>query len=72
MTPEEFKKATFSELARKTHIDRFQWCRYLNGKVSPNYSTLISAAIELNMTVSTLVECIEKRIHDKAQKTSCA
>ncbi|MDJ0572168.1 MAG: hypothetical protein QNJ53_24430 [Pleurocapsa sp. MO_192.B19] len=72
MTPEEFSRARISDLAKKTNINKFQWCRYLNGKVFPRYSTLRNAATDLDMKVSTLVECIEKRVQKKNQKASCA
>ena len=72
MTPDEFQKARITDLAQKTNINKWQWCRYLNGKVFPRYETLRSASVDLNMSVSTLVECIEKRVEIKAKNTSCA
>ena len=72
MTPEDFDKATYTQLANKTpKIDRFQWCRYLNGRVSPNYLTLKKAAKDLEMDVTVLINCIEKRIERKKSKLSC-
>lgn len=72
MTPEEFEKARIRDLAAKTSISKFQWCRYLNGTVFPRYSTLQNASTELDMKVSTLVECIENRVQKKVKEASCA
>ena len=72
MTPEEFQKARIIDLSRKTGIGKWQWCRYLNGKVFPRYETLQKASVDLNMKVSTLVECIELRVESKTHDSSCA
>ena len=72
MTPEEFQRARVIDLSRKTGIGKWQWCRYLNGKVFPRYETLQKASADLNMKVSTLVECIELRVKNNIHKSSCA
>lgn len=71
MTPEEFMEASFSELANITKIDRHRWCRYLNGRVPPTYKTIKNASVKLNMSMSTLVDCIEKRIETGKLKKTC-
>jgi transcriptional regulator with XRE-family HTH domain len=72
MKPEEFMSASFGDLASLTKIDRHRWCRYLNGKVPPNYKTIKKASEKLGMTTITLLDCIEKRIEIGKQENSCA
>lgn len=66
MDVEEFINSSLGQLEKKTGIDRYRWSRYLNGKVSINYSTLKKAADLLEMPTEQLLLGIEAKIGKSA------
>jgi len=68
MDTKDFNKATLSQLAALTGIDKHRWSRYLSGKVTVTEATLEWMAQRLDMTVDEMLKAIrQRRLLDSAR-----
>lgn len=59
MNIEQFTNLSYSQLERMTNINKSNWSKYFNDKLSPRWNTVKSAASKLEMQPSDLMIAIE-------------
>ncbi len=61
MDIEKFANLSYRQLEKITNIDKSNWSKYFNNKLSPRWKTINDAAKSLDMKPSDLMIAIEKR-----------
>ncbi|MEX0271179.1 hypothetical protein AB3R30_18745 [Leptolyngbyaceae cyanobacterium UHCC 1019] len=69
MTLEEFMGESLGQIAQASGIDRFRWCKYFRGRISPTERTLARAAKNLGMPLPELMQGVQLK-KELSSKTS--
>ena len=70
MSIEEFLNLSYRNLEAITNIDKSNWSKYFNDRLSPNWNTIARAAKALKMEPHSLMEAIAIKRKQQLKKIS--